>query len=341
MKLRSTALAAALTLTATLAPAIARAQVSDGDKAAARQLTIEGLGALEKKDFALAADLFTRADKLIHAPTVTLGLARADVGLGKLLAAFELYNRLVHEPLPPNPSEAFTRSMDEGRAELAALTPRIPSLIIQVKGANDPKVTLDGADVPSAVVGIKRPVDLGKHLVRAVAKGMLPAEATITIGEGKVETVTLELKAAPPGTPDAPELAGAPAVVGPGAPPPTPPPEQGGQWRKPTGFALLGVGGAGLVVGAVTAGLAASKRSSLIQQCPTGHCPASLQPTLQSSVDAMHTDAAVSTAGFVAGGVLAAGGLILVLTAPKAQTTGSGWVMPLIGPGFAGAQGRF
>jgi len=343
-------LSLALLLCSALTPAIAHAQpVSDGDKAAARQLTIDGHAALGKGDYATAADLFSRADKLFHAPTVTLGLARAQVGLGKLVSASELYNRLVHEPLPPNPSEAFTRAMDDGRNELAVLAPRIPSLIIQVRGTEAPRVTLDGAEVPAAVLGIKRPVDPGKHVVHAAGRHALPGDVAVTVAEGKVETVTLDLAPAPPGTADAPEVgppvaspggsamvAGPLAPVGPGA-------EAGGSGggsRRPIGFALLGVGAAGLVVGAITGGLAMSKRSSLIQQCPTGHCLPSQQTGLQSDVNALDTLASISTAGFIAGGVLAAAGVVVVVTAPRARVQGAS-VTPLVGPGFMGAQGRF
>lgn len=350
-------LSLALLLCSALAPSIAHAQqvVSDGDKAAARQLTIDGHAALAKGDFVVAADLFGRADKLFHAPTVTLGLARAQVGLGKLLNAQELYNRLVHEPLPATASDSFTRAVDDGRTELAALAPRIPSLIIQVKGADAPRVTLDGADVPAAVLGVKRPVDPGKHVVRAVAKRSLPSETAVTVAEGKIETVTLTLAPAPAGTPDAPDAEPPAANVRlpdstasvrpPDTMPYVPPPpprdagDTGGSVRKPVGLAVLGVGVVGLVVGAATAGLAASKRSTLIQACPTGHCPASLEPSLQGDVDSMHTMATVSTAGFVVGGALAATGLILVVTAPKAMPRAG--VLPLVGPGFVGMSGRF
>jgi hypothetical protein len=325
--------------------------VSDGDKAAARQLTVDGHDALMKHDFALAADLYARADRLFHAPTVTLGLARAQAGLGKLLNATELYNRLVHEPLPPNASEAFLKALEDGRAELGTLAPRIPSLIIRVRGAEVPHVTLDGADVPAAVLGIKRPVDPGKHVVHVVAPRMLPADAAVTVAEGKVETVTIDLVPSPPGTPDVPEVAQPAAppdngaavlatqqagagAAGPGAD------DARGASRRKIGFAILGVGGAGVVVGAITAGLAASKRSTLIQQCPSGHCLASQQSQLGGDVDTLHALAAASSGGFIAGGALLAGGLIVVLTAPKGKPPTAAMI-PLLGPDRIGLQGSF
>lgn len=320
-------------------PSVARAQaVSDGDKAAARQLAIDGLSALEKKDFAAAADLLARADKLFHAPTVTLGLARAQVGLGKLLAAQELYHRLAHDPLPPNPSEAFIRATDSGRSELSALTPRIPALVIQVRGGEAARVLLDGVEISSAVLGIKRPVDPGRHVVRVSGRSGAPAEATVTLVEGKVETVTLELSLGSSGAPEVPE-ASAPRAAAGQAPVAESNGGSGGSVLKPIGFAAIGVGAAGLVAGAVTAGLTASKRSSLLQQCPSGHCSPSQAPALQSDVDSMHTLSTVSTAGFIAGGVLAAAGVVLVVAAPKARAQVG--LTPIVGPGFAGLKGSF
>jgi len=334
MNLRSFSLA--LLLSSALLPRVAMAQeVSEGDKATARELVIEGFSALDRKDYATAADRFTRADTVIHAPTVTLGLARAQVGLGKLVSAQENYNRLVREALPPGASAAFTKAVEDARTELAALLPRVPSLIIRVQGDGG-KVTLDGIVVPTALLGAKRPVDPGKHTVRAASGSQPPREASVTVAEGQTETITLDMGVA---------VAGAPLAVGgapvPGAPPPAADAgSSAGSGRRPVGFAVLGVGVAGLAVGAITAGLAASKHSSLLQQCPGGHCSPSLQPTLQSDVDSYRTLGGIAVGGLVGGAVLAAAGVVLVVSAPKAQTVGA-TLTPVIGAGFVGAKGTF
>ncbi len=83
--------------------------------------------------------------------------------------------------------------------------------------------------------------------------------------------------------------------------------------------------------------LGTPKHSELVKDCPGGHCPSSEY----ASLDSFTLLSTLSTAGFVAGGVLAAAGVVLVITAPKAAPTGDAWVAPVIGPGYAGAQGRF
>jgi hypothetical protein len=50
---------------------------------------------------------------------------------------------------------------------------------------------------------------------------------------------------------------------------------------------------------------------------------------------------AISTAGFIGGGVLAATGIILIVASPKAPKTTTGSIVPMVGLGYAGARGEF
>lgn len=75
----------------------------------------------------------------------------------------------------------------------------------------------------------------------------------------------------------------------------------------------MGVGAAGLILGGVMGGLAIGKHDDLDTACPAGQCPADQQDNL----DSYRTLGTVSTIGFIAGGVLAATGLVLVLVAPS------------------------
>lgn len=331
---------AALVLAAALAPTSALAQVSDADKATARDLTVEGISLLEKRDYAAAADRFKRADSLFHAPTILLGLARAYVGLGKLLAAQEAYSRVTHEPVPANASAAFTNAIADAHKELAALAPRVPGVVIQVKGPAEPQVTLDGAPVPVAALGVKRPVDPGQHVVKVLAPGFSPAEAAFTVAEGKIGSVTVELKPGAGGPPAPPPIGPAqPVTPTPIEPPPSEPDKPASSTQKTLGFVGIGVGAAGLVMGAVTGGLALSKRSALLEKCPDGHCPKGSEAANQSAIDGYNTMGTVSTVGFIAGGALAVTGVVLLVTAPKARRTGL--VSPVIGVGYLGAEGKF
>jgi hypothetical protein len=302
---------AVLALALALIPAAASAQPSDADKNAARALAEEGQEALDKRDFSTAADRFARAG--------------AQVGQGKWIAAQETYNRLLREGAPAGAPPVFAKALADARRELDALDPRIPGMIITVRGAASPRVTLDGAAVPGAWLGMTHPVDPGRHVVRAEAEGYAPAEATVTAVEHKTETVpfTLVLRAAA-SPPVAPPLE-------------TPPPAAGGSTRKTLGFTALGVGGAGLLVGAIVGGVEIGKHSQLANACPGGVCP----PSQYGALDSYHGLSNVPVVGLVVGGVLAAAGVVLVVTAPKAVAPSEVSVAPVIGPGFAGVQGRF
>jgi hypothetical protein len=329
---------AALLFAAVLAPSAAYGQqppVSDAAKGTARDLAVEGYALLDKQDFAGAADRFKRADTLFHAPTISLGLARAYVGLGKLLAAREAYSRTAHETLADNAPPQFATAVAEAQRELNALAPRVPGVVIQVKGPTEPKVTIDGAEVPAAALGVKWPVDPGQHAVKASAAGFAPREATFSVAEGKVESVTMELKPSGAG-PVVQPPAGQPSL-GAQSPPGDQPSSSSGSTRRTLGFVGLAAGGAGLALGAIMGGLVIAKHGDLAPQCQGGHCKPSLQPQL----DTYSMYGAVSTAGFIAGGVLAATGIVLVVTAPKAPPAVGVTVVPVLGPTWAGLEGRF
>jgi hypothetical protein len=335
----------ALALAFALAPAAALAQTSDADLAVARDLAQQGQDALDRKDFAVAADRFARAGELVHAPTLEVGLARADVGLGKWIAAQELYHRILREGAQAGAPPAFVKAVAGARRELDALEPRIPSVVILAIGSASARVTLDGVPVPRVALGITRPVDPGVHVFRTEADGFAPVEVTLTIAEHKAETVTLELKAGRAGAPLDPwnahaaaPPAPAPAVFNPPPlpPPPPPAPAQGGSIQRTLGFVGLGVGGAGLVVGVVSGIAALGKHSALAEVCPGGQCV-----NQQSAVDSYHLVADLSTAGFIAGGALAATGVVLLVTAPRRRAPEGAWIAPVVGAGYAGVEGRF
>src|SRR5258706_3157916 len=90
-------LSRAVLLSFVLTSSAALAEPTPADRATARTLAQEGQQALEAKNYAIAIDRFGRADSLVHAPTLLLGLARSQVGLGKLVEAQESYNRIIRE----------------------------------------------------------------------------------------------------------------------------------------------------------------------------------------------------------------------------------------------------
>ena len=88
----------------------------------ARALAHDGYEAQTHREYAVAEDRFRRAESLVHAPTLELGLARAQVGLGKLVEAHETYRRIVREPPAPDAPAPFGPRRSPMREELAALS---------------------------------------------------------------------------------------------------------------------------------------------------------------------------------------------------------------------------
>jgi hypothetical protein len=98
----------------------------------------------------------------------------------------------------------------------------------------------------------------------------------------------------------------------------------------------LGTGAAGLALGGTFGILALVKKSALDKGCVNKECPASAQ----GGIDVLKRDGNIATAGFVAGGVLAATGAALLIAFPPEPTAGPKprvAVSPTLLPGYAAA----
>lgn len=135
----------------------------------------------------------------------------------------------------------------------------------------------------------------------------------------------------------------APKVVE--APPPPPAPKAGLATGKLLGYGALGVGAAGLGTGVVFGLLAKGTRNDLATLCAANQCPESARSTYSKGT----TQATVSTIGFVAGGLFAATGALLLATSGPAKPPTSGarpsvqalTVHPYLTPSTIGVAGGF
>ncbi|MGH7296344.1 MAG: hypothetical protein ACRELB_15500, partial [Polyangiaceae bacterium] len=162
------------------APHAAFAQ-SDSDRATARSLGQDGEKALDARDYKTAEDRFRRANSLVHAPTLLLGLARALAGEGKFVEAGEEYNRILREGVAPGAPAAFRHALEEAKKEVQDVAPKIGGVTIMVKTAAGadvpaPTVTVDDTPVNAASLGVRRLIDPGDHVFRATADGYKPGE---------------------------------------------------------------------------------------------------------------------------------------------------------------------
>lgn len=237
--------AALLFASLTLTPRAGRASPEE-DRARARDLAEQGKAALARRDYAAAADLFRSARALVAAPTLELGRARAEVGLGHLREARAIYAEVAKRPLDPSAPSAFTKAASEANEELRALDARMPALVLSIRApAHAPSaVTLDGAPVPPSDLGAARPVNPGLHLARASLPGGHPVEVSFTASEGTTSQVQLDLTEGY-------------AARG---------------RRIALGFGAAGLGAGALVLGVTAGGLALRDRGALQQRCPGNVC---------------------------------------------------------------------
>jgi hypothetical protein len=309
-----------------------------GDRATARELGQAGETALAAKKYKAAEDDFRRADSLVHAPTLLLGLARALVGEGKLLEAQEAYNTIIREGVAPGAPEAFAKALADARAEVSAISPKLGTVTITVKTASGAiaenlKVTIDDAPVGMGSLGVKRPADPGTHVIKASADGFKPTSMSVQVASGSNADATLTLDVdsdateTPAPSAAAPSAAVASSTNGSGPTPDTPAPDVNGSsaWRT-VGLVAGGVGIIGLAVGSVFGVMAISDRNG-------AHCDASNACDPGGLSDA-NSAATVSTVGFIAGGVLLAGGAALYLFGPRGDSAATGAASLRLAPAF-------
>jgi hypothetical protein len=170
------------------------------------------------------------------------------------------------------------------------------------------KVTVDGQVVAEHLDGSAIAIDPGSHEFSFEVQGEATVTQTIILHEGEKERRETVVIGKPAEAPT--------AVVGPpGAPAPAPEsPASGSSVLRPVGLVIGGVGVAGIGVGAVFGALASSAWKSATRDC-SSHTNCS--PSSMNEHNTAVTDATISTVAFIAGGVLAAGGVTLFFIAPS------------------------
>ncbi len=329
---------------------------SPEEKAAARALARQGADALNSNDFLKAIDLVTRAEAILHAPTHLLMIARAQTGVGKLVAAQETYLKLLREELAPTAAPAFKNAQVSARDELAAIEPKIASLRIIVDGAAEKKATvkLDDQPVPAALLNVFRPVDPGAHVVSVFVAGVAPVKGAVELREGEKKDFKLLVPDGPPpsGVPVSPTDNPDAVKPGPQVGVPPPPPDHG--FMSPlrgAGMGLAVVGVAGLVVGGLFMSKGASAQSTananaVTDGCTNGGltCLTSMQSAVAANVTPFDNTAAHDkTIGAIAipvgAAALVTGAVLIVIGKPKSATrTG---VVPWFTGTAGGLQGEF
>lgn len=288
-------------------------------KAAARALAEQGHTLHEAGKYAEAIDVLQRAEKLFHAPTLILALARAHVGAGQLLEARALLQTLVAEKLAINAPRAFTEAQRSGKDELAVLDARIPTVRVRVSGAGPGlRVSLDDREIADHRPDRPLPANPGAHRVTVTPAVGAPVIHAFELSEGARLVVDIDLLAAARARDAAPAAAPRP-------------------WLAPA-IASFGLGAVGLGVG-LGAGFATLSAASDLK----ARCGAVCPPTdaNKSDVAAANGLGIASTVGFALAGAGVVTGVVLLVVKPGARADARTATSVDVGPGSIRISGVF
>lgn len=303
-------------------------EVTAENKAAARDLAVDGIALAQEGKCEEAVDLLKRAEKLYHAPTILTWIGQCQIQMGKYVEGTESLNRVVREKLEPGAPEAYAASQRKAQTLIDQAKPKIGKLTIKVlpEGIEGLEVRVDEVALNAALIGAPKPTDPGKHTVTVAAPGYKPTSAEVELLEGGRESLELTLEA----DPDAPAPV-TPTETGATAAEEKP---QGPNW---VGWATLG-GGAALMAGGGVMGILALGKKNDLNCADDGICAPSQEDTLNSA----NTFATVSTILFGVGGAAAVTGIVLLVTdKPARGESAHKGVVPLVGLGSVGLSGRF
>jgi hypothetical protein len=312
---RGIVVAIAVSLALITAPA-ASAQPSQSEQAAL--LGREGLELFERLQWRDAFEKFQQADGIVHSPVLRLYMARCRRNDGKLLHARDLFDHVIAEPLSEDSPPQWAQARVDAKREREVMAQRIPSVVVGVRGpgADGAAIILDGAPAQMAVA---IELDPGNHLLLAVAKDGRRAQASFELVEGERErhvAVALEAPAAMALAPAAPAVA----------------PRKGSADSRSaardrgwliTGGVLVGLGGASLVVGTVTGGVALAKGKAFLAGCEQQGTDTVCNPEAQSEEQRIRTLARAATGTLIAGGILATAGTLTLVLSPRRMPRGA------------------
>lgn len=233
---------------------------------------------------------------------VLFTLAECEAKWGKptsSLRHYEQYIGLVAK-LDPDQREKHDPRRVLAQRQIETLRTRAPSLtlILPASAPRGTRVTLDGELLSDSAIGAARYVDPGEHEVVWKVPGREEQARKETVSEGDRRVVLLESPE------DKPKAAPAPD-------------DEEGSVQRTSAYVVAGIGLAGLVVGAVTGGLALAKKKTVDDNCTDRVCNAEGK----AAADAGQALADVSTVSLAVGGVAVATAVIVWLTAPRPADT--------------------
>ncbi len=270
----------------------------------ADKLFDQGLAAYKEGKPEVALDSYRSAWKLRKTQDLATAMAQVEIVLGKHRDAAEHLSYALRY-FPVSGKKELRERLEAAFAESKAKVTLVRLLV--AGGAEAFALSVDGVAVDTSVTGSELFLAPGTRTIEANAKGYQPARQKVEAKEGLAIDVTLTLLPA--------EQPAERSMVPPGI--------------------AFGVGGAGLLVGAVTGAISLAKFGDVTKACSADRvCP----DTLRAEADTGKALGHVATVGFVLAGVGAAAGVTLLFVPVTKSPARAGLVL---GPGFVGMKGAF
>lgn len=290
-------------------PSVAHAQPTPADRAAAETLFDEAVKLLEANNAAAACPKLEESQRLDPGVGTLLYLADCYKEVGRTASAWATFREAAYAA---KAAGQYDREQTAS-AEAEALRPKLTYVVFNVAGADTPglQVKRDGQAVGKALWESPMPMDAGEHQLEVSAPQKKTWTGTFSVADVPQQTTTVPIPLLEDAPPE-PVITLGPQT----GQPPLQDRKGKGKLQRTFGWVAAGVGVVGLGLSGAFALMAVSDHNSADKECLATN-------RLQCNADGVELgESAVNKANIAGvmlgvGGVLAATGVILIVTAPS------------------------
>ncbi len=258
----------------------------------------------DDKSYQPALEKFRELVASTGSPNARLYVARCLNALDRVPEAYDEMKAAVREAGERAATEPkYEATRDAAAAELALLEPKVAHVVIAVAGdAKEVTVKLNGTAVDASKLGTPITVSPGRQSIVVERSGAPAEQKELTIDGGQTQTFAISATASGKVVDPKPELA---------------PKETGGELRI-VGIVVGGLGVASLATFTATAVLSDQKFASIEEECGGARCS---DPSYADEIDAGKQLELIANITLVAGAVLAAGSVPLIIFGGPSEAT--------------------
>jgi len=319
-KVASIAVALLLSVSAAHAQdAPARREPSAGDLATARNALKEGLALREKGDLPGSLGRLATAFDIVQTPVTAFELGKANMMVGKVLTASELFTKVGRMQKGMEESERSEEARRESARLVKELEPRIPSLRIKltIPPVATAVVRVDDEKIALVKAGeTVRVVDPGAHVVAAKAGDGPEQVVKIELAESETKDVALTPQWVEPKEPDH-DASGKKIIYV--------------KQTNPLTFVFFGLASASLVFDVFAGTQYVTRNGDVADHCTGKYCAAHIDEDIR----AMQTWGLLFLVGGISTLTFVSVGTFFAANPSKEK------VVVGVGPGTATLQGRF